>query len=180
MSQGGNYPFVVNVTNFFLNKANIILKVTHHCYEYDYIYEQLGKEPGKREKDFPDPNKKISAECLLHPGEKYGFYLYWGDEFIEISIANPEDLPCYPEDSDIQSYEITTGISAKVYLEPEEEGKWDIISLKLKEKDNEKKTFYVGGIFTPHADNKNWKVTIKKYNPDPASDDVTVGPEPPA
>lgn len=171
MCEGGDYRFTVYVANIFDPQLKINIDVIHyHCRRYHLHY---GKKKGITEE------KKTKFKHKIRGGYRLGFPMFKGDEYLEISCDKQKTLNDALEEGVTDNCIIKAGHRAKVYLDPADIEKWEYTDMGHGKGEDDYGTFYNGGHFSPLKDNKNWKITIRKYDPDPASDNVTVGPDTP-
>lgn len=180
MILSGNYPFLVYVTNIFKpdspDSKNVIFKVICHRFlsYYDSESKNLITETCKIPKDkvfCQQPDSKPYKHLMDHyieAGDRIAFPLYFGDEYLEISLDL--DMGGSPP----HDYQIVVGPKAKCY--PNDE-------LGPPEKDTylplEEDNAYGGGKWEIKKDETDWKLTIKKYGPDPETEPVEIGEGPP-
>jgi len=97
------------------------------------------------------------------------FSMFFGDDYLELSI-DPDHVPT-------SNYYISAGGKAKSI--PNESLGAPNLTLKKIEEKNGGPVSYAGGLWNIDPSfnrNSTWQLTIKKYNPDPETTDVTVGP----
>lgn len=165
MTLYGTYPFLVYVANTFAPDSDVIYKVK--CYRFLFYYDYETKNT------IIETSAATQKVHSIEAGDRLAFPLYFGGEYLEISM---EGTPGY-------DYQIVVGRKAKCYpdnvLKAPLEGTYKDL---LGENDRPKGTTgpYGGGIWNVSKDEKDWKLIIKKYGADPESDDVAIGPPPPA
>ncbi|MDQ1349929.1 MAG: hypothetical protein QG657_230 [Acidobacteriota bacterium] len=159
----GNYPFIISVWNFFAppdeGQEEIRFKVTftqNRCY-----YEE--------NRDFKAENKLTESQYLIKPGISLAFPMYFGDEILLIELDPDGGNPDSP-------FHLSAGATAENFpntiLGVPSEGSY--FDKRISPKGE---PYYVGGTWTVDPIKKaGWQLTIKKFGPDPQSDDVTVGP----
>lgn len=158
----GNYPFIITVWNFFappgVRQEEIRLKVTftqNRCY-----YEENG--------DFKAEHNSTVSQYLIKPGISLAFPMYFGNETLVIELDSPGGIPGSP-------FKLSAG--GKAQNIPQNLGEPEAGSYLFKKKNLDGETYYVGGTWkVDPTENAGWKLTIKKFGPDPQSDDVTAGP----
>lgn len=166
MSVFGVYPFNVYVANIFEPGRNVRIKVTH--------YHHRGYYTGEEQNNMQFIIEPIQTEGGVHTipgGYRLGFPMLMGDEYLEISLDL--DTGNRPD----HNYEITVGARARARVnristdEPILPRVGTCMELK--------KEYYSGGTWELNKDETDWKLTIRKYNPDPETDDVVIGPATP-
>jgi len=185
----GTYPFLLHVANTFNPDSEATLNVTCHRFRSYYDDEKiiietckkcklkvLGGSGGKEGRlvGFCNQTKHL-MEYSIKPGDRIVFPLYFGDEYLEISFDPKEgnlSTSTYP-------YTIFTGKKAKAIFTFD-----DLTVVPTYPKDDKilEDGFYPGGGWVVKEKNKDsiWKLIIKKYGTDPETDDVVIGPPPPA
>jgi hypothetical protein len=152
----GNYPFTTRISNYFAPGSGVLLKVTasrHQCYYDSNI-------------DFKVENNLTVKEFSIEPGMTLAFPMYLGDETLAISIDNEGTYPTV-------NYYLSAGAKAKSI--PNTQLGTPSCYFEQIEKNGE--VFYAGATWTiEKGSSSQWQLTIKKYGPDPETDDVTLGP----
>lgn len=182
MFYAGNYPFSVRILNAFDPKLKIEIHVRrYHHLNYFSDHKVLGNSHETIKgrivivEDIPPP-----GEGKLHKikgGESSSFHMYYDDEYLEIQL-----IALDPTES--QSYKISIGTKAKclpsLQMNLPISGTFDLSRSNPYIANN---PYYAGGSWEfPNetlSSTPNWKMTIKKFGPDPEDDDVIVGPDPP-
>ncbi|HLP60843.1 MAG TPA: hypothetical protein VK186_18525 [Candidatus Deferrimicrobium sp.] len=157
----GNYPFIISVWNSFAppkNPPGVQFKVTfnqNRCY-----FEE--------NEDLKTEHALTVNTYLVTPGSTLAFPMHFGNESLTIELAQRGGIPN-------SSFRLSVGCKAKNI--PNNELGTPIEDSFIKTgTDSKGEIYYVGGSWEITPDNKNWKLTIKKFGPDPQTDDVTVGP----
>lgn len=159
----GNYPFIIGVWNFFAPSSDepeeIRFKVTF-TQNRSYYEENL---------DLKVEKSATVNEYLIRPGLSLAFPMYFGDESLLIELDSTGGTPGSP-------FHLSAGAKAENFPNA-------ILGAPIDCSDFDKRTnpkgetYYVGGTWTVDPIKKaGWQLTIKKFGPDPQSDDVTVGP----
>jgi hypothetical protein len=166
MTLSGNYPFLVYVANMFEPGLNVIFKVKCHRFLSYYDSET---------KNFIIETSKITEkEHSIEAGDRLAFPLYFGAEYLEISLSEDSNIPPY-------EYFIQAGAKAKARFILNGEEKKPKKGTYIKGIDLED-DFYAGGGWEVNEEDKDKSgtLTIKKYGADPETDDVVIGQAPPA
>lgn len=176
MFMSGNYPLTVRVFNVFDPKSKVELNVKRYHHSCYYLQKQ-SHEDIPNSKVFVVENVPREGEeetYTIMGGSSLAFPMYFGDESLVLSIDGTPQ----------REYRIRAGAKAKCYTEvlgdPDELSPLGMGTEK--NSNNEEIDFYRGGSWEidPLDDPKTgWKLTIKKYGPDPEDDDVIVGEDPP-
>jgi hypothetical protein len=175
MFYAGDYQFNVRICNVFDPSFNITFNV-ERCHHLNYFSRDLSS-PGERVvvvKDVPDPgNGKLYQ---IEGGDSLTFPMYFEDESLTLSVSG--DLNQLPN-----NYTISIGTTAKCYPS----GGMKLIDGTSAgtgqdpppENGVPGQTYYKGGAWSIPPSDTGWKLTIKKFGPDPEDDDVIIGPDPP-
>ncbi len=159
----GNYPFIISVWNFFAppseDQKEIRFKVTftqNRCYFEGNL-------------DLKAENSPTVNQYLIKPGISLAFPMYFGDETLFIELDPTGGTPDKP-------FQLSAGTTAENFPNA-------ILGVPVAGSYCDKRTtpkgdtYYVGGSWAIDPIAKaGWQLTIRKFGPDPQSDDVTVGP----
>ena len=176
MCKGGDNRFMVYVANMFDPTLRIDINVIHYRHRSYYSCNT---------KSYITETGLSKFAYTLKGGYGLGFPISKEDECLEISI----DVATSPQGD----YCITAGKQAKVYFhDPVKEPREFIPPPPQKGKDKYG-NYYIGGTVKLSKNDTTWAITIRKFpddkqasdGPSPvskdlASDDVTIGSEPPA
>jgi hypothetical protein len=159
----GNYPFIISVWNFFAppkeGQKEIRFKVTftqNRCFYEENLDLKIEKN-------------LTTNDYLIKPGMSLSFPMYFGDESLVMELDSTGGTPG-------STFHLSAGTTAENIPnaslgEPLENSYLD------KRTNSKDQTYYVGGTWEVNpVTNAGWQLTIKKYGPDPQSDDVTLGP----
>ena len=177
MSFLAQYPLTVFVANTFAPEEKVVLNVT---FRRMLTYYAVGEEP--RELTTVTNSKGYNIEG----GERIGFPLNFGNEYLEISLKKDENVETPNCD-----YYIQAGAKTKCIFDSfngqlffwEKDGNANKSRIQtFFEIDGVTGTpeldenFYAGGRWKIAAESVDWTMKIKKYNFDPEEDDVVIGP----
>jgi hypothetical protein len=176
----GVYPFAVFVANVFHPVSNsdeyVYIQVKHyHCPSYTY-YKQGSESTEVIIGSDIHPLNETPAQYKIQNGHRVGFSMFVGKESLEISIDPEGGAPS------IYPYYIIVGRKAMakcednqgVILNPLGNGTTGSQYITLPE------GYYSDAIWKVADSKIVWKLTIKKFQFDPETDDVVIGAGPPA
>lgn len=160
MSLLGVYPFTVFVANKFSPDSGITINVDH--YHHRTYYDKANKRYAIDDLESSPQTYSIPGGCRL------GFPMYFGDEYLEISLTGT------PADTYYIRCGAKSGCKGDNNLENENNAEFTPTELGCKE-DNGSVIYYRGGTWKLLIPSTDWKLKILKYTFDPEDENVTIG-----
>ena len=180
MILSGNYPFLVYVSNIFEPDSKVIFKVI--CHRFLSYYDSESKNFITETCEIPEdkffcqqPDSKPYTHFMEHSveaGDRIAFPLYFGDEYLEISLDLENGGP------PTHYFQIVVGPKAKCYPNRELGKPKNWKERELPDDSYVPPEFlgpYSGGKWEIKKGETDWKLIIKKYGPDPETEPVEIG-----